>query len=435
MIGASWINLDPTSHSHLTARIDQVVESLLGATQLERKENIKWLTHWYGSRPFKCRFVHCSRRRTGFEGISDRRMHERHHDRPWKCSFPGCTYAEGGFLSRKMRDTHLDGFHRNQEAKHNIPLPTDSSELLPLLFDLVKSDQVDAVVTLLNLPNGQSHSVSDESKIELCKIACHSGSSDMIDALVVTFFTWSPDPRRDGFLTSYKYYLKSESAKWRLEALKSSILAKNVDTFRLLLSKYTEPYIICYQFFCTVVESDCTEFYDIWETRAAEADFSTTTTGHKTQLADVFLIRRVFIKATASISTREQLLLNHWKRVNISKLDIAYIGDALVNVASTTQSISLAQYLLEEGAPIDHRRNATCLTPLHCAARVDSEQAAEFLKYLLFKGANPETGTGKVQIRDEPGIKGISRWLHLTWDELIAQVKKERAVDLSKGNT
>ena len=75
--------------------------------------------------------------------------HMKHHDRPWKCSIQGCVYAEGGFLSRKMRDDH----YRDHIATGPLEIPhaenPEPDEIQPLLFDLVKAGKVEAVRNLL----------------------------------------------------------------------------------------------------------------------------------------------------------------------------------------------------------------------------------------------------------------------------------------------
>ncbi|KAK6078496.1 NACHT domain protein [Seiridium cupressi] len=290
----SWVDLDPTLHSRLAVKIDRTIGTLLQVNETDPGDHLKWIKHLYGAQPFKCRFLHGPRRRDGFAEVSERRNHERIHDRPWKCSFPGCSYAKGGFLSRKMRDSHLGRSHQEQETIDIGISITDSEERIPLLFDLVKSDQVDAVKTLLALPEWNPRiSIPWESAIELCKIAAFSGSPPMVDALVSLCFSWKAPLRK-----SYRHLTRSmNSSPWRQELLESSILGENMDM----------------------------------------------------------------------------------------------VG--------------------------------------FCAARVDSEQAAEFMKFLLLQGADPEVSLKNTNIRNEVGVKGISRWLHLTWDKLIAQAKKEKEGD------
>ncbi|KAK9774329.1 putative NACHT domain-containing protein [Seiridium cardinale] len=259
----SWVDLDPTLHSRLAVKIDRAIGTLLQVNETDPVDHLKWIKHWYGAQPFKCRFLHCPRRRDGFAEVSERKYHERNHDRPWKCSFPGCSYAEGGFLSRNMRDYHLDRFHQEQETIDIGISITDSEERIPLLFDLVKFDQIDAVKALLALPEWDlEDSIPLETAIELCKNAAFSGSPPMVDALVSVLL----EPKRYGSSNFERSILFFTG---RQKLLESSILGENMDMVGFVLGRFEGLSVLCEAFFCSVVRSDRREFYDMWERRVA----------------------------------------------------------------------------------------------------------------------------------------------------------------------
>jgi len=121
-----------------------------------------------------------------------------------------------------------------------------------------------------------------------------------------------------------------------------------------------------------------------------------------------------------------------WKKIGHTELLWkTYVGDTLVNVASTTCSIHLAAYLLDCGANINHRRGLTYFTPLHHAVKHNSADAAEFCRFLLLRGANPHAeckafrNRASTRIQDEIGAKNISKWLNMTWDELVISTREE----------
>jgi hypothetical protein len=68
------------------------------------------------------------------------------------------------------------------------------------------------------------------------------------------------------------------------------------------------------------------------------------------------------------------------------------------------------------------------MTALHHAARQTSAEAAELMKFLLFAGADPEASArrAKLKISEERGARAISKWLDISWDDLVAQAKEER---------
>jgi hypothetical protein len=363
----------------------------------------------YGKRPFKCGFLNCSFRRYGFETRSLRKSHIKYHDRPWKCGFPDCEFQDGGFLSRKMRDEHLDRFH--QEAGAVAIAATekpDADEIQPLLFDLVKSDSVDIVKDLLK----EFDSLTYPCQQELRKCAARFGSPSMLDLLV-------PFDRTD--LVP--------------ELLKSSIKYKNMDTIRSLLSRYKEAQKAPYQsrtyanFGAEVLESNSEEIFEEWS-KFVDFEFETW----KSRDSDaISYVSAAIITATTGQPNKERLVITLWRKHVMRSLSTKYIRSALTNVASSSCSVKLAKIWIDHGAMVDDKWSKQSLTPLHHAARRTTAAAAELMKFLLSCGADPEamptpTKSGHVplKIREEKGAKGISKWLGVSWDELVAQTKEER---------
>jgi len=325
----------------------------------------------------------------------------KHHDRPWKCSIQDCEYAEGGFLSRKMRDDH----YRDHIATGPQEIPhaedPEADEIQPLLFDLVKAGKVDIVRNLLD----QFKALPKEIKIALQECAASFGSAAMID-LIQPF-------EKDTFPTN---------------AMQSSIRTANIDVFKHLLSRSKNCRHSCYSNSTIVREvlmSDSEELFEEW-VRYIDAKPKEVRTSNSWGVE--FTQPRV-IRATAGHPGRENLLVTIWEKIGVLKsFDRAYLGAAVVDVASTTCSVKLAKYFVDHGAEVDFRRSQLYLTALHHAARQNSAAAAEMMKYLLLQGADPELtgGHAHVRIRDEKGAKGIAQWLGMSWDELVAKAKEER---------
>ncbi|KAJ0108128.1 uncharacterized protein J7T55_007247 [Diaporthe amygdali] len=103
-------------------------------------------------------------------------------------------------------------------------------------------------------------------------------------------------------------------------------------------------------------------------------------------------------------------------------------------VARTTCSVTLARYLLEQGADINFRRRPSEETALQIAARHDTAEGAEMMRLLLLSGADPEAdtedneqeGSKGRKIRDEVGPLRIKRWLGKSWDALVEETKQIR---------
>ncbi|KAI0379623.1 NACHT domain protein [Hypomontagnella monticulosa] len=402
--GALWIDLDPTTTSQISVRIHKIINSLLLDVQEEDKaSHYMKIQKWYGRRPFKCRFLHCPDHRQGFETEKERESHEKNHDRPWKCSVPGCEYAEGGFLSRKMRDAHLDRFHRDQGKQNHNYSTSDDDEVQSLLLDLVKANKIDAVRTLLP----EFDKLGSDAQFNIIGAAAFSGSSAMVGLLIY--------PLEDEYLQTVK-------------VMGIAIRGNNLEVLELFLQhkELDIGYNHMVDVFPLVVASESIEIRAWWKKWASIIIKSENRKYTKGQLANFGCLKVKPILSTASIPQREQFLLDHWNKFDLLYLGGEFLGNALAAVASTTQSIRLAEYLIRHGANIEYQRNESYPTPLQYAARVDSAQGAELMKFLLLHGANPQTATNGVKIVDEIGVKGISRWLNMTWDELVEQTARER---------
>jgi hypothetical protein len=334
----------------------------------------------------------------------------KYHDRPWKCGFPDCEFQDGGFLSRKMRDEHLDRFHQEAVAVVIATEKPDADEIQPLLFDLVKSDGVDIVKNLLEQFVGLPRSCQTE--LRMC--AARFGSSSMLDLIV------------------------PHGKSIEHELLKCSVKEKNLETFRHLMSrgkevkevKETHPWHRSYaQVGVEVLRSDSEEIFEEW---SKFVDFEFETWKPRNSDASPY-VDTIIIKATTGQPNKEQLLITLWRKHVMKNLDTNYMGRALTNVASSTCSAELAKVLIDHGAMVDYKGSKQALTPLHHAARRTTAAAAELMKFLLSCGADPgvkpkptRSKHALFEIREEKGAKGISKWLGISWDELVAQTKEER---------
>ena len=405
--GSSWTGLDPLTISASSVRIYQQFNDLLCRGNKHQNCHCEVIQWHYGQRLFKCGYLSCSFRRHGFESRSLQKSHMKHHNRPWKCSIQDCAYAEGGFLSRKMRDDHYKDHIATGPREVPYAENPEPDEIQPLLFDLVKADEVEVVKSLLS----QFEALPREIKTALRECAASFGSGAMID-LIEPF-------HRDTFPT---------------DSIKSSIRAGNVDLFKHLLSRsksLNHHWIRHYSGLVhEVLSSDSEEIFETW---VGYIDYDRKAKD-SSPWGTHFTMQSV-IMTTAGHPGRENLLITIWEKADILKsFDRLYLGSALISVASSTCSVKLAKYFVDHGVEVDFRRSHLYLTPLHRAARQNSAAAAEMMKYLLLQGADPELTARRsaLKIRDEKGAKGIAQWLGMSWDELIAKTKEEREKIASK---
>ncbi|RYP49270.1 hypothetical protein DL768_004993 [Monosporascus sp. mg162] len=171
-------------HSKTKVRIYKVMDELLCRAESHKEMcYCNTIRNHYGRRIFKCSVVDCQFRRHGFETRSARTKHTSSHTRPWKCADPSCEYANGGFVSRKMRDRHLDRYHQSKESTNSFASDSmDDDDIKPLIFDLVRANNVQAVAALL--PDFKSKSKHWEMG-ELKYAAAAFGSIAMVDLLIL----------------------------------------------------------------------------------------------------------------------------------------------------------------------------------------------------------------------------------------------------------
>jgi ankyrin repeat protein len=106
------------------------------------------------------------------------------------------------------------------------------------------------------------------------------------------------------------------------------------------------------------------------------------------------------------------------------------LSNMLIFVAKRSCSISLASFLLKAGADINSKgRVGLSGTPLYSAANRTTKPAADFMKFLLQSGADPTLGCSGRKPENMKGAKNISRWLGMTWDELVESIQAERAAN------
>ncbi|KAL0938544.1 NACHT domain protein [Colletotrichum truncatum] len=379
---ARWIHLDPLTISLISVSIYNQLDRLLcPTTQHERSCACSAIQHHYGSRAFKCGFLRCQSRRHGFEARSDRKSHEKHHEQPWKCDVPGCEYSSTGFLTRKWRDCHLQSDHQpEQQAKASVINEPDEDEIQPLLFDLIGTGNVELIRALLprfgNLP--------DAVKEELSIQAAALGSSAMLDVI-------QPNLLKMGYRDGVKY------RDFHLKLCTTAIKGKNVDTSKWLIDKMSGMKINKFNVrdlisgtLVAIITSESREMLDLWK------------------------------------ATILSICINGFEVRILERLDRKILGDGLVHVASTTCSINLARTLLNAGAEVDWRRSDKYQTPLHCAARKTTEEAAKLMELLLYHGADPATSSKNRKLEDEDGTSQISKWLGVSWDELVEKTKSKR---------
>ena len=97
-------------------------------------------------------------------------------------------------------------------------------------------------------------------------------------------------------------------------------------------------------------------------------------------------------------------------------------------------SIAIAEFLLRNGVNINSHPNGGNTALFHAAKRKD-QRAAEMMKFLLESGADPlAPALSRSQpIADRPGPRNISKWLGVSWEQLVEESRKKHAASLEMG--
>ncbi|KAH0566067.1 hypothetical protein GP486_000532 [Trichoglossum hirsutum] len=402
-----WMNHDPLTLSYTSIRVREQFERLLcpdnDHTQSCHCAQLRW---HYGLRLFKCGFVTCPFHHLGFENRSLRDTHTRHHDRPWKCKISTCDFAIIGFSTLSEYQDHCRRCH--DEAKLScvdLVEPPDKDEIQPLLFELIRADKITEMESILPQTKDFNSQYTFGLRDAVFRTAGAIGSLAMAKVLYI-------------YLES-REYLSSPLGI----LIKASIKEENMELIGWAMSEYVrrEGRKIdggwVNSLTVAVLQSGSPEIFDLWDKEFVTAN------------AEIALW---WIHEGKRIDqTLEARLLALWRReAGRGRLTKKCLGHALSGLAQESYSMAQARVLLECGAAADFRVSKLYMTPLHRAARKNTPEAAELMKLLLLWGADPQavaqrSGRKARHVSAEVGPRNISKWLGMTWDELVEWTQKE----------
>ncbi len=302
----------------------------------------------------------------------------------------------------------------------------DKDEIQTLFFDLVRADRTTEVKQLL----GHFEAMSQDLQRQVLRIVSEVGSGVMMDVLCKAGVT---SKLNEGFLDHLWY-----------DSMHVAVRSKNLDVAQWILRNRDRRFVVDFKvgycktsFIGAVLESDSEEVFQYFLSELVEE--STTPQANRQGSPTARALESRVIRATARRPDRERRLLLLWDKIR-GDFRTINLNQCLRCVAETCYSIPLAKALLCYGADINSTLmgKSTTTTPdggsayrtsLHRALRRSSPEAAEMARFLLYRGANPETTSRKSKnqsIRDEIGVKEISKWLGMSWDELVVKVQADR---------
>ncbi|KAK7906557.1 hypothetical protein PG985_016294, partial [Apiospora marii] len=429
-LDAPWMELDPLTTSRVSSRFYIGLASLPSRNEEELNSNHTRIRRWYGTQPYKCGLLNCSFHRTGFEDVQQRRSHEKHHEKPWKCGIPGCEFEEGGFLSKKMRDDHLERAHKTTARAPSL-VRTNTDETGLILVDLAKEGLIDSIRKIFPKDIDINKPPTTTWFLEFCSAAAFSGSAPLLKFCVSKCIKSEMDAGSFSTMFSRREFVKALVTPSTLDSFKEFI-SHPVD----LPEKRWQFFIFSYlSLFPNLLIPDAQPHFEHW------LDGWVKGFAKLEEESQHFVLSKM-VRATNNDNRKEELLLQFLSRT-VPLTNLCKDGESrvLLLVARTTRSCRLAEYLLDNGAYVNYKEgNSGTWTPLFAAVSEDSARAAALTKLLLLHGADQKytrvakTGSKgnwigqRLVLRDQKGAKNIKKWLGMTWNELVADVQRQREI-------
>ena len=435
-LGYSWMNDDPLTLSETQWRVHRLFEATLCRSSVHQQDcKCFEMKRRYGLRLFKCNRLGCPFRRNGFETKSERDRHLRSHDRPYKCHWPNCDFSEMGFGSQAGLNVHMQ-LHEKQVGNPIAPLAEDDneddSELI--LIDAIKADDLELVFDFR----------ADDPRL--------LGKYFQEDILKVDF------EKRQKMVDMRTELLKAcsrEMLEVLLEACDSkkinewnilayAVRADNLEAARVLLDRgasvnsslYTSiKYYRERQCMYLAIENKSPEMIKILLPYQPIED----PTVQKTMPYSIPIYSMIPHELPKSLPNpnKEERVIQCLTLLRTWTTDKNAFENCFVVNGERGCSIAIAEYLLRIGVNINARRGniAAGYTALLNASGKKSQEAAEFMKFLLEHGADPSMrpSTRHNLIQYRPGPQNISQWLGISWEQLVEESQKKYAASLKNG--
>ncbi|KAG5654814.1 hypothetical protein KAF25_011001 [Fusarium avenaceum] len=423
--GIDWADFDPTTISATAIRAYRMLERLL-CHKNTHEQDCKCLViqKHYGSVIHRCPFLTCRFHQLSFETRAIRDGHIKHHDRPFKCWVQACEYSTLGFSTAAQRERH-------QTQSHFGPIDCDVSDdfdslpeehITSILMDAITRNQVDGVARILPYVHQRNIPVK-----ELVMDLVGSQGSIAMARLVIEDAELHRAYEHDRFVCHAIEGNNLPVLKWALtmDSTRNGYISHGIGQ--------------------AIMSSNSIEVFNIWRE-------------HVLTYGSALRIFNNNLLPSKSVPVTESLLAAFWIEQhavgNIPTFERRIsrqqgFGELLKSLAMSNCSVVLARALIACGADVNYRsrqgnNDTSALTPLHCAMRKRTPEAAYLVEYLLLSGADPNIQVNLVRgkrkgetvtLPMEPGAKNISKWLGKTWDELVEFTAAKREEDIKKGGS
>jgi ankyrin repeat protein len=348
----------------------------------------------------------------GFPTRKDRDRHSAAHNRSFKCPIQNCHFGEVGFITQADLNTHLAKIHDQKvravpelriSSYGNIDLRLHPEERTSVGSCVSQSTngtkQVDNLLTEAVKSNNFDYineywSLVPKNLRRLLRISVQYSSMEMLQLLLKQCVNLMAVDR---FILNYASKFDKVTAAHKLIENGALPWDKNnqnrhSDLYHAISNRSPDMIALLLKLGC----------------RDVAGGFGRLIPGQKDDTAEDAAMRCFELLDEEYLITSRQHIRTCFK-LNAEKCF----------------SIRIARFLLEHGAEID-AFEALGYTALYTASGTEGKKAAKFMEFLLKSGAKPPTAVKRlVPVAERPGPRLISRWLGMTWHELLKQYLEE----------
>lgn len=361
----------------------------------------------YGQLIFKCNIFGCRFHRLGFETRLERDNHIKDH-RNFKCPELACQFSDIGFKSEIALRQHVRQIHQKEVESQTTFSVLDDKELKDvdsLLVDSVLAGEIEYVRRFLE-------SASENASTKAYLTALRSSTVAMVELFIT--FGKEIDSTINYDNSGYNYIPLVEAVKAENFEAASLLLSRGCDVHKKQAKTIITFDDSALDYAMTIKDPDIS-FKFIYLLMSYGVDLSRR--------------RRHLIQLIPSGKERNIQVIQMLENFKSAQRHNDNFSTLLKDVVSQNCSIEIAKYLLKNGADVNTRRSSLSeifATPLYIAAQKPSKEAAEFAKLLLESGANPFLKVRGNLAGEQRGARNISRWLGVTWDELVESTASAR---------
>jgi hypothetical protein len=393
--------MDPLTFTETEARFRHSLEAMFCEPFQHQPDcHCQDLKTFYGSNIYKCGMPGCSWYRVGFDTKSKRDGHMQKHTRPFKCHSPECPFLHLGFAAKADLEVHLAQAHNLN--LHPVPgaiqggtNASSEEELKAILTDAVQENDLSMI-----------RAEADAVRKFLLDLLLSAYKGRASDAMIKHLVGQVP-PMME---------LDDDDLQVCAEIFRESAEHGNYDVFRPpceLFEQWRGSRHDLRLILSTLTQMGSTRRVDL----LAQVLSRMRSKGSKFYSSDCFSLYSTIIPRKPD--TEAEIMALECLQTLLPLLP-SYQNTLIEAVGKGCCSVAIAEFLLANGAAVEGNRTGWH-RPISYAAKQTSREAAEFMEFLVRRGADTSLRINGKPLSEYPGPKNIQNWIGITWEELVEQ--------------